>query len=361
MLMCKRGESRMKELINQLLPTILQKEKIAKIENDYLLIGDRRAIPFKNNYVKCSTIDEIAKALKEMVTQGGGPLQVGLTTLNFVAQQIEKGKMDDSINTFIKAVHTLVQARPTNTTMARSLYKVIDRLSMHYQCSLIATVNDVDLVTFVNQIVTELEQSFNDDYLKMGEYGNSLIEDGFSILTTCFAEHSFILSLVKAQKEGKRVEIYLNETRPYFQGSRLTAFALEELGIDFHIIGDSTGSNLMNLGKIDCYMTAADLVTMDGYVVNKVGTLANAISCAYYSIPYYAFAMSPDSTKESKDEIVMEIREGKEFLSWKNEPITKQTYPAYYPSFDIIEPSLVDLIITPKGPLKPKQIRNNYL
>jgi methylthioribose-1-phosphate isomerase len=125
MLMCKRGESRMKEFINQQLPTILQKEKIAKIENDYLLIGDRREIPFKDTYVKCSTIDEIAKALKTMVTQGGGPLQVGLTTLNFVAQQIEKGKMDDSINTFIKAVHTLVQARPTNTTMARSLYKVI--------------------------------------------------------------------------------------------------------------------------------------------------------------------------------------------------------------------------------------------
>jgi methylthioribose-1-phosphate isomerase len=356
-----RGKGRMKKSIDQLLPTILQKEKIVKIENNYLLIGDRREIPFKNDYVKCSSIDEIAKALKEMATQGGGPLQVGLTTLNFVAQQIEKGKMADSINTFIKAVHTLVQARPTNTTMARSLYKVIDRLSMHYQCSLIATVNDVDLVTFVNQIVTELEHSFDDDYLKMGEYGSSLIEDGFSILTTCFAEHSFLLSLVKAQKEGKKVEIYLNETRPYFQGSRLTAFALEELGIDFHIIGDSAGSNLMNLGKIDCYMTAADLVTMDGYVVNKVGTLANAISCSYYSIPYYAFAMSPDTTKETKDEIEVEIRDGKEFLSWKNEPITKQTYSAYYPSFDIIEPSLVDLIITPKGPLKPKQISDHYL
>ena len=117
-------------------------------------------------------------------------------------------------------------------------------------------------------------------YATAAEYGASLIDDGDGILTMCFAETSFLLALALARHAGKKIHVFTPETRPYLQGARLTAPSVHELGIPVQIIGDNMPAYVLSQGKVQKYFTAADLVTLDGHVVNKVGTFQNAISGA---------------------------------------------------------------------------------
>lgn len=343
------------------LPPLLKKANIARIEGDRLLIGDRRAYPWKLAFFPCETVGDIVMAIRSMVTQGGGPLQVSLTTMRFVARQIAEGRVADHPNTFFDAAKKLSGARPTNTTMARTLQSLVGELSKWYHCTGIKDVHGNDIVAYVDDVVDGIEKHFDADYDTMGTLGASCLADGDGILTTCFAEHSFLLTLAKARAQGKELTVYVPETRPYLQGARLTAPSLHEMGIEAYVITDGMGAHFMQEGVIHQYMTAADLVAMDGTVVNKVGTLANAIGAAYYDIPYYAFAMSPDPTKRTRSAIVMEERDGSEVLKLLDTKTTLEHVVGRYPAFDIIDASLVRGIITPKGLLRPDEIGPQYL
>jgi len=346
--------------IESYLPPLLKREHIARIEDNLLLVGDRRKYPWELTHVACRTVDDIAKAIRDMVTQGGGPLQVAMTTLRFVARQIQHGELPDKPNVFIEVANTLKATRPTNTTMARTLQELVAEIGQWYVCDGMRDVHSDDLVGYVDQIIDRKEASFDADYDMMSDIGSHLIPDGTGILTTCFAEHTFLLSLAKATQEGKRFTVYVPETRPYLQGARLTAPSLQAMGLEVFVITDGMGAHFMETSEIGIYMSAADLVTMDGTVVNKVGTLANAICARHYHIPYHVFAMSPDPTKATRDDIVMEERDGNEVLRCGSAPTTLATLKGRYPAFDIIRNEFVEGIITPKGWYKPSEIGKAY-
>ncbi len=331
-------------------PYLLQHENIARLEGGTLLIGDRRAYPFGREFVRCSTIEEVALALRQMVTQGGGPLEVALLSMCFVRDLIREGRAAGALSTFSEAAKALSAARPTNTTMRRALtgllapYRSLDEAMERVQAD-------------VEAILVEYDELYH----RMGRLGSTLISDGDSVLTTCFAEHTLLYSLAYAQEAGKHITLYVNETRPYLQGSRLTAPSAHQMGIDVIIIADGAGANLMREGKVDSYMTACDVLCMDGTVVNKVGTRANAIAAHYHSLPYYAFAISPDPTKADGRDLVMEERDPREMKECLNRPTTIAEVGAYYPAFDIIEANLVDRVVTPKGILESRQVKEHFV
>lgn len=338
------------------LPWLLQKSNIAHIEHGEVLIGDRRQYPWEHSFVACSSVEQIARALREMVTQGGGPLQVGLTTMRFVARRIETGEETHTLSTFRKAADTLSAARPTNTTMRRTLQSIVEHLRPYYA----AEGPKTGIISYIDALIDTIEAGFDSDYQKMSDAGSQSISDGDGILTTCFAEHSFVLSLLKAKEEGKDITVFVPETRPYLQGARLTAPTLQELDIPVQLITDGMGAHYMAEGTITRYMTAADVVAMDGTVVNKVGTLANAICAHYYRIPYTVFAMSPDPTIHTASDIVMEERDGNEVLRFNGELTTLETITGRYPAFDCINATLVTTIITPRGLVLPQEIGALY-
>jgi methylthioribose-1-phosphate isomerase len=209
-------------------------------------------------------------------------------------------------------------------------------------------------------LVDNVEREYDELYHHMGKIGSTLIEDGDVILTTCFAEHTFLLSLAYAMEQGKHISVLVNETRPYLQGSRLTYPSLLEMGIDARLITDGMGAHYLSEGRITKYMTASDLVCLDGTVVNKVGTLANAVACKHYKVPYYAFSISPDLTRLTASDISMEERDGEEVLHCLGQATTVGGR-ALYPSFDIIEPSLVQGIVTPKGVFAPASLARSFI
>lgn len=330
------------------LPFLLTEDGICRLEGDRLFITDRRRYPFERSEVECVTPSDVATALKDMVTQGGGPLEVALKTMILTARKQQDAPYTEQYNKLSEIAGLLARARPTNTTMARALAEVINGIQEN---------NEELPVVVVERTVRQILDRFEAIYHHIGKLGSTLINDGDQILTTCFAEHTFLLSLLYAREAGKNVSVIASETRPYLQGSRLTAPSLEEVEIPVKVITDNMGPTLIASGHIQRYMTASDLVCLDGTVVNKIGTLANALACKHWKIPYYALSVSPDPTKKSQADVTIEMRASSEVTQCLGQKTTLDSIEGLYPAFDIIPPTLVDRIITPKGILKPSEMK----
>lgn len=311
--------------MQNLLPYILKHDHIARLEDRRIFITDRRVFPFEKTEVMCTGYNDVANAIKAMVTQGGGPLEAALIAM-LHTYRYDKDNLYD-------AFQTLSASRSTNTTMLRTLKELMTRHS--------------DGEDF-EEVVDELFKRFDARYDKMSDYGESVINDGDGILTTCFPEHSFILSVAKAMKNGKNVRVYVPETRPYLQGAHLTEPSLRELGIECYLITDGMPAHFMACGDIKLYMTAADLALNDRTVVNKTGTLSNAIAAKYHNINYYAFSAGIDYSKKRED-IHLEYRSGDEVKIYHGIELAEKSAKAIYPCFDIIPAELVKGIITEDG------------
>jgi methylthioribose-1-phosphate isomerase len=194
----------------------------------------------------------------------------------------------------------------------------------------------------------------------MGRLGADLIEDGDGILTMCFAETAFILGLAFAKQDGKDIRAYVPETRPYLQGARLTAPSIHEIGVPVQLITDNMPGYVVSEGKVQKYFTAADLVTLDGHVVNKIGTFQNALACDFYGVPYFVYSWAPDNQHPDRPSIQMEIRDPAEIRSARGTPTTIDEIDAYYPAFDITPPHLVAGVITKHGILSPYDLARYF-
>ncbi|MDI9456207.1 MAG: S-methyl-5-thioribose-1-phosphate isomerase [Spirochaetota bacterium] len=332
------------------LPFLLTEDGVCRLQEECLFILDRRRYPFERVEVPCRSAEEVATAFKEMVTQGGGPLEAALKTMIMEARNHERLSLFEQIQHLRRVARLLSDARPTNTTMARALDEVIAEVEKR---------NDESPSKVVEETVRMILDRFAGIYHQIGKLGSTLINDGDRILTTCFAEHTFLLSLLYAKQAGKHVRVLVSETRPYLQGSRLAAPSLEEAGIPLKIITDGMGPTMIAAGEVQVYMTAADLVCRDGTVVNKIGTLANALACSRYGIPYYALAISPDPNKKTRADVTIEMRDPKEVTQCMGMRTTFDTIEGVYPAFDIVDPELVTRIITQKGILKPSEVEEH--
>jgi methylthioribose-1-phosphate isomerase len=209
------------------------------------------------------------------------------------------------------------------------------------------------------------------DSRNIGKHGNELIKDGFSIQTHCnagwlaFVDYGTALSPVyQAHKQGKKLFVYVDETRPRGQGARLTAWELHNEGIPFKIIPDTAGAYIMSQGMVDMVIVGADRIAANGDVANKIGTLEKAIIANHYNVPFYVAAPTStfdDDCKSGKD-IIIEERSEREVL-WQSGMhkdgsimdllVSAPGASAFNPAFDITPSSLVTAIITEKGIIKP--------
>jgi methylthioribose-1-phosphate isomerase len=166
--------------------------------------------------------------------------------------------------------------------------------------------------------------------------------------------------LALAKQAGKHIHVFTPETRPYLQGARLTAPSVHEIGVPVQIIGDNMPAYVLSQGKIQKYFTAADLVTLDGHVVNKVGTFQNAITAHYHGVPFFVFSGGADKKKPDRASIEIEERDPAEMKQCRGVPTTDQTIDAYYPAFDITPPYLVSAVVTQYGILNPYDLKRYF-
>jgi methylthioribose-1-phosphate isomerase len=323
------------------LPTLLRESVI--IENESVKILDRRVFPFEKTWVSCKTYEDVAVAIEDMVTQSGGPFYAALGGMVLAARQAaELPSRDEQLNLLDSAADRLLNSRKTNngirTAVALVKAAVGDSASDNRR---------------IDQVVEDAVAQAESDNIKkneaVGRYASALLEDGDTVLTHCWAEAVLIYTVKAALEQGKRLQFVCTETRPYLQGARLTSESLAEMGVPTKLITDGMPAELMSRGVIDKFITAADRVPMDGSVINKVGTLSNALAANYFNVPYYALVIAPDKEAPSSEDVHMEFRDGDEVLYLRGQRTGSERVEGIYPAFDITPPKVIDAIITDRG------------
>lgn len=332
-----------KEGIYDLLPFVVNPHNIARFEDGKVLIGDRRKYPFSKEFVTCSTVTDVAQAIKDMVTQGSGPWMAAVNAMRMVA--------NDGPDALKAARDELVATRPTNTAMMLRLDEVLSVANL-------ANEQGTSVDQAIENKINATKNEIYNNYAIRARAMADLIEDGDGILTMCFGEAGFLLSLALAARDGKKLTLYTPETRPYLQGAKLTAPSIHELGIDVNLITDNMPAHIMAEGNIQKYITAADLITVDGHVCNKIGTYQNAITAHAHDIPFFAFAWGRDDNKMTGSDIEIEERDPAEIRQAMGMPTTIDAIGARYPTFDITPPKYVAGVVTVHGVVSPYTLKN---
>ena len=332
---------------------MLRYENIAWYENGEVRILDRRVYPMETRFVRCKRHEEVAQAIANMVTQSGGPYTAAGMGMALAAHECRNMKESDMLAYLEKAAYTLSHARPTTVSnMIKSVNSCLDAARLA-----IAEGKNVENAVF-EKAVSDVNRKY-ERYEKTGEYLASKFPENGTVMTQCFGETIIGMMLRACRKHNKNVKFICPETRPYFQGARLTASCICDMGFDVTVITDNMPAYTMGQKKVDVFTSAADVITMDGYVVNKVGTFQIALAASYWGIPYYVTG-TPDFAHKTIDTVKIEERDPNLVMDALGKKTTMEGVKGYYPAFDITPPKLCNGVVTDKGIFTPYNLYEYY-
>lgn len=330
-------------------------ETIAYNSTDRVLeLIDQTLLPMECKTVVCKNHHQVAEAIVTMKVRGAPA--IGIAAAYGLCLALDKESGDFMADSFLAACKLLSETRPT----AVNLFAAIERVKKS-----VLESNPLDFDAAYEIALKDADSIKAEDLAmckKMGELGASLLKDGQTWLTHCnagalaTAGYGTALGVFRAAKEqGKKFKVFVDETRPLLQGSRLTAWELMHDGIDATLICDNMAGSLIAAGKVDAIVVGADRITSKGFVANKIGTYPLALMAKYHGIPFYVVA--PDTTFDLSlsyaEEIVIEERDPDEVRFVGSQQVAPADMPVYNPAFDITPPELVTAIITNLGIIGP--------
>jgi len=316
---------------------------------------EQNLLPFQFKIGEAKTYTESCHAIQSMMIRGAGAIGA---MAGFAMAQAALEAPEQNYPAFLVQAKTVIEStRPT----ARNLFYAVEKVFAA------ALTSRVSAVTAAQQIADHDA----DDSRRIGEFGNDLLKDGMNIETHCnagwlaFVDYGTALSpIYLAHRQGKKIFVYADETRPRGQGARLTAWELEQAGVPHAIISDNAGAWLMSLGKIDLMIVGADRIASNGDTANKIGTLEKAIAAKEYGIPFYVAAPTSTFDMDCEDgtHIPIEERNEEEVLCQDGMTsdgrhvkiqVCSPGSSAYNPAFDVTPAKFITGIITEKGIIKP--------
>ena len=332
---------------------LLQYENVAWYDSGTVRILDRRIYPVKVEFVICKRHEDVAKAIADMVTQSAGPYTaagMGMALAAYEARDFDSGRFDEYMK---KAAHTLSHARPTTIQRMETITSECFDAALKARQS----GSPVDIVIRDHTIL-----NLDTRYRKIAMTAQYLV-DMFPkkgiVMTQCFGETIVGQMLRVAKLRGCDLKVICPETRPYFQGARLTASVAHDMGFDVTVITDNMSAHTIQNKKVDVFTSAADVICMDGYVVNKVGTLQIAIVAKYFGVPYFVTG-APDRGHTTIRTVTIEERDPEFCLHAMGVPTVMQGVKGYYPSFDATPPHLVSGVVTDQGVFSPYDLDRYY-
>lgn len=320
-----------------------------------LFILDQTLLPESEVYREIKTKADICEAISSLRVRGAPAIGVAAAFgVVVVAREVfeKEGNFLDRIE---EAVKSLVSTRPT----AVNLKKAVERMM---KVLLSASADREELLLKLEEEAKKIYQENLESDLKIAENGTSLLNSGDRVLTHCntgalaTAGYGTALGVIKkACEQGKKIKVFVDETRPLLQGSRLTAWELEKLGIDYEIIVDSAAGFLMAQGKIDKIIVGADRIALNGDTANKIGTHSLGVLAKHYRLPFYVAAPLTTFDFELKqgEGIPIEERQAKEVLELKGVRLAPSAARAYNLAFDVTPSHLISAFITEKGLIFP--------
>jgi methylthioribose-1-phosphate isomerase len=341
------------------------KFKTIEWKGDHIRLLDQRKLPLEVRYLNCKDASSIAKAIRNMAIRGAPAVGVAAAMgIALAAKKIRSNRPEVFWKKIEEVCHLMGETRPT----AVNLFWAIERMKRALN-----QLPSEDVEGLKSKLEREALRIYREDLKinhKIGENGKILIQDGAKVLTHCnagglaTAGYGTALGVLRAAwAEGKRFNVYVDETRPLLQGARLTAWELVQEKIPATVITDNMAGWLMEKGKINLVLVGADRIARNGDTANKIGTYSLAVLSNWHQIPFYVAA--PTSTFDinlaSGQEIPIEERAGEEITHMGKRRVTPRGVKVFNPAFDVTPHSLIEAIITEKGILrKPfiKSLRN---
>lgn len=332
---------------------MLQYENIAWFDSGEVRILDRRVYPAKTEFVVCRTYTEVAQAITDMVTQSAGPYTAAPMGMALAAWQCRNMDRAQQMEFLQQAAHTITNARPTTSKRMGALCQACLRVARK------AMEEGHDVSEAIVEYTVSANNERYDRIARIAEHLTEKFPDHGTVMTHCFAETIVGMMLKKCREQGKTIRLFCPETRPYFQGARLTATVCRDMGFDVTVISDNMAAFVMQREKVDVFTTAADAICCDGYVVNKVGTFQNAICAKHIGLPYYVTG-APDGAHPTVDTIHLEFRDPEFTLQAMGVRTAAEGVKGYYPAFDITPPELVTGVVTDLGIYKPTELHRYF-
>ena len=330
-----------------------------QFENNTLKIINQADIPDRFSYLELKNLEEVIKSIKTLQVRGAPAIGiVAAYGLYIHAKNLNNKNMLNQKN-FIDGANLLVHARPTAVNLKWAVNIMLDIFVNAQKKS-----NSV-LLNLLQDSAIKIHQDDKEACASIGKYGSELISDSMNILTHCNAGilatggiGTALAPIYIANKSGKKVHVFVDETRPVGQGARLTYWELSQNQIPATLITDNMAASLMQANKIDIVLVGADRIASNGDIANKIGTYSLAVLAKYHKIPFYVAA--PISTIDMKiisgEDIPIEERSAREIINfWK---IQSNNYRVYNPAFDITPNHLISAMITERGIIN-KPIKRN--
>ncbi len=322
-------------------------------ENNTVELIDQTKLPREEVYVTCKDHLDMAHAIKVMQVRGAPAIGVsGAMGVALGALTIKSKDKKEFTEELLKICDFLEATRPTAVNLAWGIGKMKAVLE-EKQEKTVAEIQE----HLKEKAISICREDVNINK-SIGKHGAALIPDNANILTHCnagalaTAGYGTALGVVRgAVEEGKKVLVYADETRPFLQGARLTAWELMKDSIDVTVITDNMAGYLMSQKMIDLIVVGADRISANGDVANKIGTYSLAVLAEKHKIPFYVAApiSTVDFELDNGSLIPIEIREDSEVTGFFGTRVTPEGVKVYNPAFDITPSSLVSAIITENG------------
>lgn len=340
-----------------MLPTVEWKD-------DHVVMVDQRKLPTQETYVELRTAREVARAIEKMVIRGAPA--IGVAAAMGLALGVVKSKAKGSAalaTEFYKLCDRMAATRPT----AVNLFWAIDRMKNMFSDAARAGRSPAEIR---EMLVAEAGRIHDEDIAScraMGAHGATVLPDTGRVLTHCNAGalatsgYGTALGVIRAAVEGgKQIAVYADETRPFLQGARLTAWELLRDGIETTVITDSMAGPLMRGGSVDVVVVGADRIAANGDVANKIGTYTVAVLAREHGVPFYVAAPTTtvDLAMVDGSRIPIEERGPREITHVGSVRVAPEEAEVWNPAFDVTPHRYVTGIITERGICRPPYVES---
>lgn len=324
--------------------------KPIQFREDKLILLDQTKLPNKEIFLEYTTIEGAHGAIKDMVVRGA-PC-IGFTAIYAIALWL-KNNPKFEVSELKDKCEYLKSARPTAVNLAYEVDRVFNLVKGNPENAyeMVKNFGDAQILASekINRSMAQIAEVELDETLNLKKY--RILTHCNTGFLACGSIGTALGVVQNLHEKGKLATTWVDETRPYLQGSRLTAYELTKMGADHKIVVEGAASYLMKNKLVDAIFTGADRIVSNGDTANKVGTSNLSVLAKHYNIPFYIVAPTStfDLATPNGDEVEIEMRDELEILEYRGERIAPETSRALNPSFDITDGDLITGIISEKG------------
>jgi len=328
-------------------------------QDDMIVMVDQRKLPGQEVYVRCRTAQEVARSIRTMVIRGAPAIGVAAAMgIALAARRSTATGTKQFAVDFQKTCDMMAATRPT----AVNLFWAIDRMKKTFAEGAQAGESAGELAARLEREARAIHDEDVANCRAMGRFGAHVVPDGARVLTHCnagalaTAGYGSALGVIRAAVEqGKKIAVFADETRPFLQGARLTAWELVREGINTTVITESMAGPLMRAGEVDLVVVGADRIAANGDTANKIGTYTVAVLAHEHGVPFYVAAplSTIDLATPDGDTIPIEERDQREVSHLGSSRITPVGANIRNPAFDVTPHRYIAGIITERGILRP--------